>query len=100
MKSKGESRLVDLNVVKELLKEYINTYNLDVDEDTWFNNLKDLASKYNFTADRKAYKNDPMQFNGQIGDAAGFIRLCLALRKNTPNIYYVQKILGKEKVIK
>ena len=39
-----------------------------------------------------------MDFNGQVGDAAGFLRLCLAGRKNTPNIYYVQKILGKEKV--
>ena len=39
-----------------------------------------------------------MDFNGQVGDAAGFIRLCLAGRKNTPNIYFVQKILGKEKV--
>ena len=98
MKSKGELRDVDKSIVKALLKEYIETYNVDVDEETWFNNLKDLASKYNFTSDRKAYKANPMDFNGQVGDAAGFLRLCLAGRKNTPNIYYVQKILGKEKV--
>ena len=84
--------------VKDFLKDYMATYNLDVDEDTWFSNLKSLAEKYKFTGDRKAYKADPSSFNGQVGDAAGFIRLCLALRKNTPNIYYVQKILGKEKV--
>ena len=98
MKSKGELRDVDKSIVKALLKEYIETYNVDVDEETWFNNLKDLASKYNFTSDRKAYKTNPMDFNGQVGDAAGFLRLCLAGRKNTPNIYYVQKILGKDKV--
>ncbi len=98
MKSKGELRDVDKNVVKDLLTEYMNTYNVEVDEETWFNNLKDLAAKYNFTSDRKAYKSDPMSFNGQVGDAAGFLRLCLAGRKNTPNIYYVQKILGKNKV--
>ena len=98
MKSKGELRDVDKSVVKTLLTDYMNTYNVEVDEETWFNNLKDLASKYNFTADRKAYKNAPMDFNGQVGDVAGFIRLCLAGRKNTPNIYYVQKILGKDKV--
>ena len=100
MKSKGEFIELDKNIIKDFLKDYMATYNLDVDEETWFNNLKDLASKYNFTSDRKAYKNNPMDFNGQVGDAAGFIRLCLAGRKNTPNIYYVQKILGIDKVIK
>ena len=98
MKSKGEFIEVDKNIIKDFLKDYMATYNLDVDEDTWFSNLKSLAEKYKFTGDRKAYKTDPSSFNGQVGDAAGFIRLCLALRKNTPNIYYVQKILGKNKV--
>ena len=98
MKSKGETRDVDKSIVKSMLEEYMNTYNVDLDEESWFNNLKALAEKYNFTSDRKAYKANPMDFNGQVGDAAGFIRLCLAGRKNTPNIYFVQKILGKEKV--
>lgn len=100
MKSKGEFKEVDKKVVKDLLDEYLDTYNVDVDEDTWFNNLKDLAAKYLFTSDRKAYKANPNDFNGQVGDAAGFIRLCLAGRKNTPNIYYVQKILGKNEVVR
>ena len=98
MRSKGEMKNVNKDIIKSLLNDYMNEYNVDVDEDTWFNNLKELAIKYNFTSDRKAYKNNPDDFNGQVGDVAGFIRLCLAGRKNTPNIYYVQKILGKEKV--
>ena len=98
MKTKGEMREVDKNVIKQFLNAYMEAYNLNVDEETWFNNLKDLADKYKFTSDRKAYKADPNSFNGQVGDAAGFIRLALAGRKNTPNIYYVQQILGKDKV--
>ena len=98
MKTKGEMREVDKNVIKQFLNAYMEAYNLNVDEETWFNNLKDLADKYKFTSDRKAYKADPDSFNGQVGDAAGFIRLALAGRKNTPNIYYVQQILGKDKV--
>ncbi len=98
MKAKGEFKEVDKSIIKEFLLDYMNNYNLDIDEESWFNNLKDLADKYKFTSDRKAYKNNPYDFNGQVGDAAGFIRLALAGRKNTPNIYFVQKILGKEKV--
>ena len=98
MKSKGEFKEVDKSIIKEFLIDYMNNYNVDIDEESWFNNLKELADKYKFTSDRKAYKNNPNDFNGQVGDAAGFIRLALAGRKNTPNIYFVQKILGKDKV--
>ena len=98
MKAKGEFKEVDKSIIKEFLIDYMNNYNVDIDEESWFNNLKDLADKYKFTSDRKAYKANPYDFNGQVGDAAGFIRLALAGRKNTPNIYFVQKILGKEKV--
>ena len=98
MKSKGEFKEVDRKVIKDLLTEYMATYNLDVTEEEWFDNLKALASKYKFTADRKEYKANPNDFNGQVGDAAGFIRIALSGRKNTPNIYYVQKILGKNEV--
>ena len=98
MKSKGEFKEVDKSIIKEFLTDYMNNYNVDIDEESWFNNLKELADKYKFTSDRKAYKNNPNDFNGQVGDAAGFIRLALAGRKNTPNIYFVQKILGKDKV--
>ena len=98
MKAKGEFKECDKNIIKEFLNDYLANYNVDVIEDDWFNNLKAIAEKYKFTSDRKAYKADPYSFNGQVGDAAGFIRLCLAGRKNTPNIYYVQKILGKDEV--
>ena len=98
MKAKGEFKEVDKSIIKEFLIDYMNNYNVDIDEESWFNNLKDLADKYKFTSDRKAYKANPYDFNGQVGDAAGFIRLALAGRKNTPNIYFVQKILGKGKV--
>ncbi|MCR5113389.1 MAG: hypothetical protein K6A63_05585 [Acholeplasmatales bacterium] len=96
--NKQETKTVDSEAIKGFLNDYMASYNLDVTEEEWFNNLKATAEKYKFTGDRKAYKANPNDYNGQVGDAAGFLRICLACRKNTPNIYYVQKILGKEKV--
>ena len=98
MVSKQESKEIPHNVIVDVLNAYMDNYNLDVTEEEWFNNLKDIATKYNFTADRKAYKANPLDFNGQVGDVAGLLRLAIAGRKNTPNIYYVQKILGHDKV--
>ena len=95
---KGEIRELDKKVIKSFLEAYINRYNLDVTEEEWFENLKNLASQFGFTSDRKAFKANPNDFNGQVGDAAGLLRLTLAGRKNTPNVYYIQKILGQDEV--
>ncbi len=98
MVNKNEVKEVPHDIIKAFLNDYMASYNVDVTEEEWFENLKALALKYNFTSDRKAYKANPNDFNGQAGDCAGFIRLALAARKNTPNIYFVQRILGKNKV--
>ena len=96
--NKTDVKDVDRKIICDVLTEYMDTFNVEVSEEDWFNNLKVLADKYKFTSDRKAYKANPDDFNGQTGDVAGFLRVCICGRKNTPNIYYVQKILGKEKV--
>ena len=96
--NKTDVKDVDRKIICDVLTEYMDTFNIEVSEEDWFNNLKVLADKYKFTSDRKAYKANPADFNGQTGDVAGFLRVCICGRKNTPNIYYVQKILGKEKV--
>ena len=97
---KGETKVVPADVIKKALTSYMDSYNVDCTEEEWFSNLKELAGTLGFTADRKAYKANPSDFNGQVGDFAGFIRLALACRKNTPNIYYIQKILGKDEVFR
>ena len=96
--NKNETREVSKDIIKSVLNEYMASYNVEISEEEWFNNLKALAEKYKFTSDRKAYKATPLEFNGQTGDVAGFLRVCICGRKNTPNIYYVQRILGKDKV--
>ena len=95
---KKDQKNVPANVVVEFLNKYLESYNVDVTEEEWFENMKKIAEGMKFTSDRKEYKDNPDSYYGQVGDAAGFIRIALAGRKNTPNIYFVQKILGKDEV--
>ena len=97
---KNDSKLVSKDVVIKFLNAYKESYNVDVVEEEWFNNMKNTAEALKFTSDRKEYKANPDNYNGQVGDAAGFIRIAITGRKNSPNIYYVQKILGKEEVMR
>ena len=69
---------------------------LDQDEQSWFANMKQIGESIGFTSDRKAYKTNPEMFKGTIGDVAEILRITLTGRKNSPNLYYVMQILGKE----
>ncbi len=40
-----------------------------------------------------------MAYKGHVGDISEFLRLSLSGKKNSPNLYYVLQILGKDKVI-
>ena len=96
MVNKNETKEVSHDVIKSFLNDYMSSYNVDVTEEEWFNNLKEVAEKYKFTSDRKAYKANPELFKGTIGDVAEILRITLTSKKNSPNLYYVMQILGKE----
>ena len=69
---------------------------LDQDEQAWFGNMKAIGESLGFSGDRKAYKANPDAFKGMIGDVAEILRITLTGKKNSPNLYYVMKVLGKE----
>ena len=82
--------------IKEVLDALEEKLSLDQDEQSWFNNMKSVGESLGFASDRKAFKADPAAFKGQIGDVAEILRITLTTRKNSPNLYYVMQILGKE----
>ena len=71
-----------------------------VDEQTWFNNMKEIASKLGFAANNKEFKSNPEIYKGTTGDVAELLRVTLTTRKNSPNLYYVMKILGKDECLR
>jgi glutamyl-tRNA synthetase len=84
---------------KELLDDYINNYYDDNDDkDTWFNKIKDLADKHGFAKEVKAYKAEPDKYKGHVGDVCELIRVAVTSQKQTPDLYEILKIFGKDKI--
>ncbi len=83
----------------ELLEEYKANINLDLNQEEWFANLKEMAVSRGFAARGKDFKKNPELYIGTVGDYAEIIRLATCAKKNTPNFYDVLKILGEEKVL-
>jgi len=83
----------------EILSEYKEHVNLDLDQENWFGEMKELALSRNFAKRAKDYLKSPNEFVGHIGEYAEIIRIATCAKTNTPNFYDVLKILGKQRVI-
>ena len=86
-------------VISSVLENYIKVYDENNDKNEWFSNMKNLAEEKGFCTNMKAYKENPDNFVGSIADFSDIIRIAITNRHNTPDIYSIMKILGKDKVI-
>ena len=80
----------------EALKAIENELQIGEDEQSWFNNLKEIGGKLNYALNNKEYKANPELFKGNIGDLAEILRITLTGRKNAPSLYAVMALLGLE----
>ena len=85
----------------ELIKDYIqNVLDLSVDNETWFNSIKDFADKNGYAKSPKDYKNSPDEYKGHVGDICEAIRVMITGRLKSPDLFSIMKVLGKEKILK
>ena len=85
--------------IKAVLTDYCNTINMELNEEEWFNSIKELAVRHGFADNVKVWKKDKEAYKGHVGDVSEFLRIALSGKKNSPNLYCVIQILGKDKVI-
>lgn len=84
------------NEIKTVLTEIKNNLSLEQDEQNWFANMKEIGERLGYAPNGKLYKKNPELYKGSIADVAEMVRIALSLRKNSPNLYYVMQILGKD----
>lgn len=82
----------------KVLEKYRDIVNPDDDKDTWFGRIKGMCSEVGCTPNVKEYKADPDAYAGHVGDVSTIIRVALTGRTNTPDLYYITSLLGKETV--
>ena len=90
--------ITDKDEIKNILNSYIEIYSESDDKETWFNKIKDVCDKLGYASDMKAYKENPDNFKGSVADVSTVIRVAATTRCQTPDLYEILRILGKEKV--
>ena len=87
------------NEVQKVIKTYLDKYfDLSDDKQIWFNKMKDLAEELGYAREVKEYKQNPDNYKGHVGDISTVIRIALTGRANTPDMYEIMQVLGKESV--
>ena len=91
----------DKKDINKILDLYINKYyNENDDKQMWFDKIKDLAEEMGYAREVKEFKANPEAYKAHVGDVSTVLRIALTGRANTPDMYEIMAVLGKDSIIK
>ncbi len=91
----------DKEEIKKILNLYLEKYYDDKnDKQTWFDNIKELAGELGYAKEVKEFKANPEKYKAHVGDVSTVLRVALTKRTNTPDMYEIMQILGKDRIAK
>ena len=83
---------------EEVLRAYKKHIDL-TDKNIWFDKIKEMSSELGYAVDNKEYKKNPEKFKGNVAKVCEFIRVAITGQKNSPDLYEIMSVLGKDKVL-
>lgn len=91
----------DKESIEKILNLYMQKYyDENDDKQTWFDKIKALAGEMGYATEVKEFKANPDQYKAHVGDVSTVLRIALTGRANTPDMYEIMQVLGKEKIEK
>lgn len=98
-KAEAEYPAFDKADIQNILRDYTEIYDAADDQNVWFDKIKALGEKYGFCPNTKQYKENPDGYKGHVGDVSMILRVAVTGRQNSPDMYEVMRILGKDRVV-
>ena len=86
-------------VVRSVLEGFKASYDPADDSSAWFAKVKALADENGFASDMKAYKANSDAYPGSVSDVAEMLRIAATGLSNTPDLWTIMQILGKERTL-
>lgn len=83
---------------KAILTEFKGQFNENDTPDDFFAKMKAIAEQHGFAPETKAYKQNPEQYKGHVGDVSMVVRIAVAGRQNAPDMQSVMHIMGAQQV--
>ncbi len=86
------------DILRQFVDEYSQAMNLDMSVEERFAQLKEIWKKYGFAGNNAEFKEGG--YIGKTWDLAMFLRIQLCCATQTPDLYSVMQVMGKERVVK
>ena len=87
--------------VDKILDLYMEKYyDKNDDKQQWFDKIKELAGELGYAKELKEFKANPNAYKAHVGDLSTVLRVALTGRTNTPDMYEIMQVLGKESIEK
>ena len=91
----------DKDEINKILDLYIEKYyDGNDDKQTWFDKIKELSGELGYAKEVKEFKENPEAYKAHVGDVSTVLRVALTSRTNTPDMYEIMQVLGKDSVEK
>ena len=89
----------DKESIEKILKLYVEKYyDENDDKQTWFDKIKELAGEMGYAKEVKEFRANPGMYTAHVGDVSTVLRVALTKRTNTPDLYEIMQVLGKEEI--
>ena len=87
--------------ISKILDLYIEKYyDENDDKQTWFNKIKEVAGEMGYAKEVKEFKANPGMYKAHVGDVSTVLRVALTSRTNTPDMYEIMQVFGKDRIAK
>ena len=87
--------------IDKILTLYIKKYYDEKDDkQTWFDKIKELAGEMGYAKEVKEFKANPDAYKAHVGDVSTVLRIALTGRANTPDMFEIMQVLGKDSIAK
>lgn len=83
----------------EILTRYQALYDPADDQEGWFGKIRALTSELGYAEQTKLYKKNPQDYKGHVGDVSAVLRMAVTGRVNSPDMFLVMRVLGKDRVL-
>ena len=84
--------------IREIFRRYKEGYCEADDNSAWFEKIRAITADLGYAIKPKDYKKNPDQYKGHVGHVSNCIRIALTGRSNSPDLWTIQQIMGKEQV--
>jgi len=84
--------------VRGILEGYLERYDPADDNTEWFGKIRSFGEHLGYAGKPKDFKKNPELFKGHVGHVSTVIRVAIMGRRNSPDLWTIQQIMGEAQV--